>query len=75
MVLLCHTMSIELPSSKWWASTIVSLVIGAAAVIDAANVQGVDLPPLVYLAGAILTPIAVYLKAENNPSSSARRAI
>ena len=65
---------LEMPSSKWWASTAVSLIVALAAVIDAADVQGVDLPPWVYLLGAVLTPIAVYVKAENRPSSSARQA-
>lgn len=74
MVLVCHIMSIEFPSSKWWVSAIVSTIIGAVAIIDAAQGQDVDLPAWVYLIGAILSPIAVYLKAENRPSSSAIEA-
>lgn len=66
---------LEMPSSKWWASTAVSLIVALAAVIDAADVQGVDLPPWVYLLGAVLTPIAVYLKPERRPSSTARATV
>lgn len=65
---------LEMPSSKWWASTAVSFIIALAAVIDAAQLEGVDLPPWVYLVGAVLTPIATYLKPERRPSSTARAA-
>lgn len=63
-----------MPSSKWWASTIVSSAVALVAVLDAAEVQGIELPPWIYLVGAVLAPIVVYVKRENNPSSSAQQA-
>ncbi len=65
---------IETPSSKWIVATLMTTVISVVAMIDAAKVQGVDLPAWVYLIGAILAPVAGFMKRENNPSSSAVEA-
>jgi len=66
--------NLELPSSKWVVSTVATVVITLVAVLDASETAGVDLPPWVYVIGGLLAPLVVYLKQENRPSSSARRA-
>jgi len=64
-----------MPSSKWWASTTVSVLTALVMIITALQNEGVELPELVVLAGAVMGPIAVYLKRENNPSPSAIEAM
>ena len=68
-------MTLTMPSSKWWASTIVSTVTVLVLLVTAAQDQGVELPEWLALVGAVLGPIVVYVKAENRPSPSARKAI
>lgn len=64
----------EKPSSKAIVSLVVSTILTVAAVLEAAEVQSVDLPPWLIVLGGILGPIGVYLKKENRPSSSAQAA-
>lgn len=65
---------VERPSSKAIVSTIMSTIITVAAVIEASEVQGVDLPPWVFVLGGMMAPLVVYIKRENEPSSSAVEA-
>jgi len=64
-----------MPSSKWWASTIVTTMTAIVVVITALTDQGVELPEIIVLIGAVLAPIVTYLKPENRPSPSALEAI
>jgi len=68
-------MKIQWPSSKWWASTAVSTATLIVVMTTASIDQGVALPEWLVLVGAVLGPMLVYLKRENNPSQSAREAL
>lgn len=65
-------MTLELPSSKAVVSFVTLLAVAGTAFLDAAEVVDLEVWPWLYPVVGALGMVAVYVKRENRPSSSAR---